>query len=53
MIESLESLIEPQYRTGIESIDTEKLVSIDSSSYKFKYKAWWYSINRKFFADDK
>jgi hypothetical protein len=30
-IESLESL-DPQYRTGIKSVDTEKWVSIDSSS---------------------
>jgi hypothetical protein len=30
-IESLESL-EPQYRFGLESVDTEKSVSIDSSS---------------------
>jgi hypothetical protein len=29
-IESLESL-EPQYRSGLESVDTEKSVSIDSS----------------------
>jgi CMP-2-keto-3-deoxyoctulosonic acid synthetase len=31
-IESLESL-EPQYRSGLESVDTEKSVSIDSSSF--------------------
>jgi hypothetical protein len=32
-IESLESL-EPQYRFGLESVDTEKSVSIDSSSHR-------------------
>jgi hypothetical protein len=31
-IESLESL-EPQYRFGLESVDTKKSVSIDSSIY--------------------
>jgi hypothetical protein len=35
-IESIESLesVEPQYRFGLESVDTEKSVSIDSSSLR-------------------
>jgi hypothetical protein len=34
-IEILESL-EPQYRFGLESVDTEKSVSIDTSTDKWK-----------------
>jgi hypothetical protein len=37
-IESLESL-EPQYRFGLESVDTEKSVLIDSSIHEYSHTA--------------